>query len=420
MKTKITTLILLLATVSIAASVALYPVSVSEPYTVTQQHYENYTVTEPKEVTVADLSKQDINVTRNVSGTVLKYVNMNYVSGITSCGNISYAEKALSHTAWGSIFTLPYNNESYFAGYKGRSAAFTSYYETYTPNQNYVLDYDTYTYNLGTRTGNLYKIIRDDIINVSLHEGEIYSSQGYNLQVNKIGQVASTTTSCPPYYANPEYNPDNPESNSCITNTTNIQGATVTLSTPGVSQTWDVQNDTNLVYTGGLKGGENVPSILMHVKTVNNTSVTLDAIFQISTDPVPTGDIGAMVSVLITNKDTVPGTFQVYQGFILNATTHFEVGKLSTVYLQPHESRSLAYTTSQTIQNCRSYSQSISKSAIPENITEIQNVGGYIVRTTYRNVTQYVDVTKTKLVEVNVTKYRNRTIPFIFKTLKGV
>jgi hypothetical protein len=404
MKTKI---ILLL--IAVLIFIFLFrPVSVTEPYYVTEQRYENYTVTEPKVVTVADLNKEDLNVSRNFSGTRLRYDDIAHESHITTCGNISYSNRVLAYAGWGKIFLLPYDGETYFAGYKGFTPSF------YVRNTDYVLGTDTYTYTLSSRTGNVYTILRDELINVSLREGENYGFQGYNLQVNNIGKQKTTTTSCEANYGGITYE----DNQICYSNTNEFHGAKVTLSIPGKSQTWDVVNGTNMFYNAEpLKGGESVPSILIHVKEVTNETVTLGAIFQISREPAQLGEIGAEVSVTITNTDSTPGTFEVYQGFILNSTTNFEIGKLSRVFLQPGESRSLTYTTSKNTESCRSYSRSISKDAIPEKFTEVHNVSAYKVKTQFRNVTLYVNVINTKLVEVNVTKYRNRTIPFIFKTL---
>ncbi len=364
--------ILLLLLVLITVSVMFYPVTISEPYEFTEQFIENYTVVEPREVQVSDWIKQNITVNQSFMDTRYRYEDLIHEASMVSCINhISFKEGDLTYPSWGKINLMPYGNEVYFAGYR----------------KGGIIKKDTNTFNLTSRKGHVYKILRNERINAVLGEGQYLGLTGYNVQVNKIGRMKSSST------------------------TSEYSGALLSLSDVNIIKSLDARNGSTLIYEKTLSGGETIPALLLHVKEVNNTNVVIDAVFQISSDYANLGDIGnAEIDIYMKNLDLLAGTFEVYQGFILNSSLGFESGKLEQIFLNPGESRMIVYTTSSDIESCRYYSRSVTKIPIIENFTSYRDVEAYKKQTVFRNVTLYVDVVKNKTSERNVIQYRNKTI----------
>lgn len=388
-------------------TVFLLPITVSEPYYTTEIFKENYTVVEPRNVQVADWIKEDIAVTQSFEDMRYSQRHIEHDISMSECSDkISSKRVDLAIPEWGKIVTIPYEGNFYFAGYE----------------KGFFTRKGINTFDKSSREGHIYKIIQNEKVNITLKQGEYLSlDMGYNIQVNKIDDnLKSSKTTCSGYGSG-HYDKEDGEDpyGSCTTTVESYQGAMLTLSDRNILKTWNVRSGSTLTYETTLSGGETVPIIVVHINNVTNSTVNVDAIFQISKDHVATpGGLGAEMTVNIKNINTQPGMFEVYTGFVLNSTLGFEIGKLSQVFLNPSESAALFYNTDKDIEHCRYYAQSISKVPIPENFTNYRDVNFTKRITEYRNVTLYIDVTKERLVEKNVTKYRSKTIYGLFNYLK--
>ncbi len=379
-------------------SVLFYPVILREPYEVKEQFIENYTVVEPREVRVSDWIRQNITVNQSFMDTRYRYEDLIHEVSMISCiDHISFMQEDLSDPSWGRINLMPYGNEVYFAGYRKGS----------------IVKKDTNTFNLTSRTGHVYKILRNERINAVLGEGEYLGLTGYDVQVNKIGGLKSSSTIC----ESGHYIPDDEEGSRCTTTISEYSGALLSLSDLNIVKSFDARNGSTLIYEKTLSGGETIPALLLHVKEVNDTNVVIDAVFQISSDYADLGEFGnAEIDISIKNLDLFAGTFELYQGFILNSSLGIESGKMEQVFLNPDESRMIVYTISSDIESCRYFSRSITKKPILEKFANYHDVEAYKKHTIYRNVTLYVDVVKNRTSERNVIQYRNKTV-FLVKKL---
>lgn len=385
--------------------VFLLPITISEPYNTTETYTENYTVTEPREVQVADWVEENVVVSQPFEDTRYNQQDLKYGLSLLRCQHdLQYENINLAIPEWGEIIVLPYGDNKYFAGYKKGS---------FTRN-------DIYTVNSDSREGHIYDILRNEKVDITLKQGEyIPLALGYRIQVNSIDDnLKSSNTRCSGGYSGGHYVPENgedPYTGSCTTTTEYYSGALLSLSDLNVIEKWSVRNGSTLTYQKTLSGGESVPMIAVHINNVTDSTINVDAIFQISDDHIniPSG-LGEEIAVRITNTNSQSGTFSVYTGFILNSTLGLEIGRLNRAFLNPSESATLFYTTNKETEDCKYYVQSVSKASIPENFTNFRDVNFTKRNTEYRNVTLYVDVTKERSVERNVTKYRTKIIYGLF------
>lgn len=391
---------LIIISIGIILSIIIFfPVTISEPYNTIEIYEENYTVIEPREMKVADWIKENVTVNQSFSDIRYSQNDLKHEISLQVCSDaLSYGVMDLAYPGWGKINTISYEDGIYFAGYR------KGFFDKRK---------DINTFNKSSNEGHIYRILKNEKVNMTLKQGEYLPLElGYVFQVNKIDdKLKSTKTTC-----DSAYEENNEDSTTCTTVTDYFQGASISLSDMNILEKWDVKNNSTLTYQKTLSGGETVPMIAVHVKEIMNSTVNIDAIFQLSEDHVTVpGGLGAEVAVNMRNIDTQPGTFNVYTGFVLNSSLGFEIGTLNQVFLYPSESITLFYTTDKDIETCRYYSQSISKSSIPENFTNFRDVNLSKRRTEYRNVTLYVDVVKTRLVERNVTKFKNTTVYGLFR-----
>lgn len=389
--------IILLATLLVVFAV---PIRTNELYNTTEIFEENYTVVEPREVRISDWIKEDVATSEPFDDIRYDERNLRYEASLSDCFNaVPFRRVKLSIPEWGKIFTISYEGKAYFVGF----------------DKGFFTKKEIKTFNKTSNEGHIYKIIRDEKVNISLRQGDyLHLDSGYNIQVNKIDDsIKSPKTTCKGYGSG-HYVPKDEESDigSCTTTTETFQGASMSLSDFNIVQKWDVRNNSTLIYQKALSGGETLPMIAVHIANVTNSTVNVDAIFQLSKDHVATpGGLGAEVSVYVRNNDVQPGTFVVYAGFVLNSTLGFEIGRLNQVFLNPSESATIYYTTNKKdIEDCKYYFRGSSKAYIPQNFTNFRDVNYTKRQTQYRNVIQYVDVTKTRLVEKDVTKFRKKTI----------
>lgn len=377
---------------------AAVPIPTTEQYNITETVEENYTVVEPRDIRIADWIKEDVAVSEQFEDIRYDERNLQYDISILKCSNKAQIREAkLTFPEWGKIFTISYEGNAYFAGFK----------------KGFFTKKDIQTFNRISNEGHIYKIIKNDRVNITLKQGEYLPLDlGYRIQVNKIDDnIKSSKTTCKGYGSG-HYVDEEGDTGSCTTTTETFQGASLSLSDLNVVQKWDVRNNSTLTYEKTLSGGETLPMIVVHINNVTNTTISVDAIFQLSKDHVSVpGGLGAEITVDIKNTDTQSGTFIVYTGFILNSTLGFEIGRLNQVFLNPSESTTLYYTTNKNkTEDCKYYLRGTSKAYIPQNFTNSRDVNYTKRQTQYRNVTQYVDITKTRLVEKNVTKFRKKTI----------
>jgi len=391
--------IISIITISTVLIISFFPVTISEPYNITESYEENYTVVEPREVQVADWLKQDIVVNQSFEDTRYIQKDLSYDFSQGEClTQLRFEDANLVLPEWGKFFTISYAGNKYFAGFKN----------------GYFFNGDTYTFDVSSNNGHIYKVLQNDKINVTLKQGEYLTlASGYRIQVNSLdNNKESSTTNC---YGSSEYGNEG----QCTTTTEYYTGGTISLTDFNVLEKWDVRSGTTVTYKTALAGGENLPMIVVHVGNVTNYTVQFDAIFQLSKDfVVVPGGLGSQIAVNIANTDKQPGVFTVYTGFILNSTLGFEIGRLNQATLNPSESKTLYYTTNKSIETCKSYIRSTSKVAIPENFTNYKDVNFTKMNTQYRNVTQYVDVTKKRLVEKNVTKFRIKIVYGLYSIFK--
>lgn len=393
---------LIIISIGIILSIIIFfPVTISEPYNTIEIYEENYTVIEPREMKVADWIKENVTVNQSFSDIRYSQNDLKHEISLQGCSDsLSYGVIDLAYPEWGKINTISYEDGIYFAGYR------KGFFDKRK---------DINTFNKSSNEGHIYRILKNEKVNMTLKQGEYLPLElGYVFQVNKIDdKLKSSKTTCDSAYE------ENNEDSTCTTVTDYFQGASISLSDMNILEKWDVKSGSTLTYQKTLSGGETVPMIAVHVKEIMNSTVNIDAIFQLSEDHVTVpGGLGAEVAVNMRNIDTQPGTFNVYTGFVLNSSLGFEIGTLNQVFLYPSESITLFYTTDKDIETCRYYSQSISKSSIPENFTNFRDVNFSKRRTEYRNVTLYVDVVKTRLVERNVTKFKNTTVYGFFRIFK--
>lgn len=390
--------VIFLIAISAVLVISFFPVTVMEPYSTTELYEENYTVLEQKEVQVADWVKQDVVVNQPFEDTRYIQKDLNYDFSQGECTTkLKYGEANLAIPDWGKYFTISYAGNGYFAGFK----------------KTYFFYDDRYTFDVDSNVGHIYKVLQNDKINVTLRQGESLSLiSGYRIQVNSLdNNKKSSTTKCT---GSNDY-----DLGQCTTTVSNYIGGTISLSDFNVLQKWDISNGTTVTYTTTLDGGENMPMIVVHIGNITNDTVNFDAILQISKDfVVVPGGLGSQVAANIANNDNQSGVFSVYTGFVLNSTMGFEIGRLNQATLGPSESKTLYYTTNRSIEGCKSYIRSSSKVAIPENFTNYRDVNYTKMNTQYRNVTQYVDVTKKRIVEKNVTKFRTKTVYGLYNILK--
>lgn len=391
--------------------VFLLPITISEPYNTIETYEENYTVTEPRDVQVADWAKENIVVSQPFEDTRYNQQDLKYeISSLMCLNYLQYGSINLAIPEWGKISVISYEDNKYFAGYK--KGFFTK-------------RKDIYTFDKKSLEGHIYKIIRNENVNITLKQGEYLTlAEGYSVQVNSIGDdLKSSKTTCSGGYSGGHYVPEdgeNGDTGTCTTTTEHYQGALLSLSDLNIIEKWNVKNGSTLIYQRTLSGGETLPMIVIHINNVTNSTINVDAIFQISKDHVNTpSGLGAEIAVGITNTDLQSGTFSVYTGFILNSTLGTEIGRLNQVFLNPSESATLFYTTNKDTEDCRYYVRSISKASIPENFTNFRDVNLTKRNTEYRNVTLYVDVTKKRLAERNVTKHRSKTIYGLFNFINN-
>lgn len=389
--------ILLVALIVVVA----VPILTDEPYNTTEMFEENYTVVEPREIRIADWTKENVAVSESFEDIRYDERDLKYDMSLLGCSyTVPFRAVKLTFPEWGKIFTISYQGKMYFAGF----------------DKGFFTRREIKTFNRSSNEGHIYKVIRDEKVNISLRQGDYLPLDlGYNIQVNKIDDnIKSSKKTCSGGYDGGHYDPKDGDSDagSCTTTTEYFQGASLSLSDLNVVQKWDVKNGSTLIYQKTLSGGETLPMIAVHINSVTNSTVNVDAIFQLSEDYVNVpGGLGAEIAVDIKNNDVQSGMFVVYTGFILNSTLGFEIGRLNQVFLNPSESTTLYYTTNKKkIEDCKIYFRGSSKAYIPQNFTNFRDVNYTKRQTQYRNVTQYVDVTKTRLVEKNVTKFRKKTI----------
>lgn len=380
--------------------VVVVPIPTTEQYNVTEIAEENYTVTEPRDIRIADWIKGNATVSEQFDDIRYDERNLQYDISLLKCSRTApMREVELTLKEWGKIFTILYRGDAYFAGFK----------------KGYFTKKDIKTFDRSSNEGNIYKIIKNERVNVTLKQGEYLPLDlGYRMQVNKIDDnMKSSKTACKGYGSGHYVSDDEDSSTgSCVTTTEYFAGASISLSDFNVVEKWDVKNNSTLIYQKIFSGGDTLPMIVVHINNVTNTTVNVDAIFQLSKDRVnvPAG-LGAEIAVDVKNNDVQSGTFVVYTGFILNSTLGFEIGRLNQVFLNPSESTTLYYNTDKNkTEDCKYYLRGTSKVYIPQNFTNFRDVNYTKRQTQYRNVTQYVDVTKTRLVEKNVTKFRKKTI----------
>lgn len=393
--------ILYLITVFTVLIISFFPVTISEPYNTTESYEENYTVVEPREVQVADWLKEDIVVNQSFEDTRYIQKDLSYDFSQGECLiQLRFEDAVLVLPEWGKFFTISYAGNNYFAGFK----------------KGYFFNGDVYTFNVNSNAGHIYRVLKNDKINMTLKQGEYLTlASGYRIQVNSLdNNKKSSTSKC--YGGASDYDT---EDTRCTTTTEYYSGGTISLSDLNILEKWDIRSGTTVTYKTALAGGDNLPMIVVHVGNVTNNTARFDAIFQLSKDYVVVpGGLGSQIAVNIANTDTQPGVFTVYTGFILNSTLGFEIGKLNQATLNPSESKTLYYTTNKSIETCKSYIRSTSKAAIPENFTNYKEVNFTKRNTQYRNVTQYVDVTKKRLVEKNVTKFRIKIVYGLYNIFK--
>lgn len=385
---------------AVILTVIFFPITITEPYNTIEIYEEKYIVVEPRVVLVADWVSENVTVDKSFVEKRYSQKDLDHDVSLSKCSDsLSYSKINLAIPEWGKINIINRGNDAYFAGYvKG---IFTRK--------------DVNTFDVGAKKGHLYRIIQNEKVNITLKQGEYLPlALGYSIQVNNINNVKSFKRTCS--NTGGHYVPENGDdidswTGGCTTTTEYHNGALMTLQDVSIVKQWDVRNGSTLIYEKSLSGGETVPMIAVHVKEITNLTVSVDAIFQISKDyvSIPEG-LGAEIVVNIKNTDSQPGTFNVYTGFIINNSLGFEIGKSNTVFLNPSESRSVVYTTDKDTEGCRYYSQGASKKSVSENFTGIREVNSTKRRTEYRNVTLYVDVIKTRFLERNVTKFRNRTV----------
>lgn len=380
-------------------TIIFFPITISEPYNTMETYEENYTVIEPKDVQVADWIKENVVVNQSYMDIRYSQRDLKFDASMLKCSNSTYNKIDLAVPDWGKINTINYGSGTYFAGYfKGHLSK---------KNIN--------SFDIDTRKGHIYKIIRNEKVDITLKQGEYLPLYGYSIQVNKISDnLKSSRINCD---RGSEYG-DSDTGGSCTTTIEYYQGASLSLSDMNIEKTWDVKNGSTLTYEKTLSGGESLTMVAVHIKEVTNSSIVIDGIFQISNDYVNTaGGLGTEVIVNIMNTDSQPGTFDVYTGFILNSSLGFEIGGIHQVFLNSSESMTLFYNTDKNIENCRYYVQT-SKTYIPENFTNFRNINFSKRKTEYRNVTLYVDMNKTRIVERNITKYKNKTVYGLFNILR--
>lgn len=389
--------------------ILFFPVRITEPYLATETYEEKYIVVEPRVVSVADWVAE--NITGNRSFTEKQYIqkDLEHQVSLSRCSDtLSYGKMNLAIPEWGKINIINYGSDVYFAGYI----------------KSIFARKDLNTFDVETKNGHLYRIMKNEKVNITLKQGEYLPLDlGYRVQINKIDDAKSFKTVCSDtggHYYDPE-NGDNisDRSGDCTTLREYNKAALMTLQDVNIVQQWNAENGSTLIYEMSLYGGETVPMIAVHVKEITNSTVSVDAIFQISKDYVgiPEG-LGAEIIVNVKNVDSQPGRFNVYAGFILNKSLGFEIGRTNTVFLNPSESASIVYTTDKEIEDCKYYSQGTSKKVVPENVTGVREVNLTKKRTEYRNVTLYIDVIKTRTSERNVTKFRSRTVYGLLKIFK--
>lgn len=357
---------------------------------------EKYIVTEPRILKVADWIIENITVNQSFEDMRYNQKDLTYEVSLLRCSHtLSYNKMDLAIPEWGKVNTISYGVGTYFAGY----------------NKGIFSRKGINTFDISSKEGHLYRIIKNEKVDIILRQGEYLPLEfGYRIQVNSMGDNLKSykRTSCGSSGGGSHYyeemsgdgRSDSGNSGSCTSVTEYYQGATLSLSDNNILGTWGVKNGSTLIYENTLSGGETVPMIAVHIKEVANSTVNIDAIFQLSKDYVIVpGGLGAEVAVNVKNADSMAGTFNVYIGFILNSSLGFEIGRMDQVFLFPSEYTTLYYTTDKEIEDCRYYSQSISKISVPENFTNFKNVNFTKRKTEYRNVTLYVDVIKTRLVE---------------------
>lgn len=373
----------------------------NEPYNTTEIYEESYIVTEPREVRVADWIIENVTVNQSFDDRRYIQTDIKHDVSLLKCSHtLSYNKIDLTIPEWGKVNAISYGDGTYFAGY----------------NKGMLSRKGINTFDVNSKEGHIYRIIKNEKVDITLRQGEYLPlALGYNIQVNSVDDNLKSYkgTSCgrgggSHYYEEMDGDSGSDGGNSeCISVVEYYQGTLLSLSDMNVVKTWSVKNGSTLIYESTLSGGETLPMIAVHIKEVTNSTVNIDAIFQLSKDYVAVpGGLGAEIAINIKNTDSQPGTFNVYIGFILNSSLGFEIGRMDQTFLFPSEYVTLYYTTDKEIEDCRYYSQSISKISVPENFTNFRDVNFTKRRTEYRNVTLYVDVIKTRFVErvkVNVT-----------------
>ncbi|VVB92522.1 S-layer protein [uncultured archaeon] len=396
-------LIISLAIFILLIFILLMPVDVVIPYQKSEQYEEEYKIVEPRVVQVADYVIT--NVTINESFTDVRNIpeELQYTSYLKTCKkDISFLSENFRYKDWGSYYLIPYGDQSYFSGYmKGK-----------------LFSNDISTFNTGLKSGHVYNILMNDNTERILNQGDYLSLVGYSLQVNAIDKEPKNVSSrsC---WSGGHYEGTEDELNNgggCTYSYKLIRSATISLLDNNIINTRTIEGETDFTYEKKLDGGETIPMIIIHISNVSENNVTIDGVFQISSNYVQLPPLGSEVTVTIENTDTVPGTFGIWEGFSMENDT--KIGRFDEGSLLPSESKDFTYTTDKNVTDCEFYTYPTSKKTKEENFTNFQDVIKQKRGVAYRNVTQYVDVIKKRPAVHNVSGYEQKRM-YLFQKILG-
>lgn len=377
----------------------MIPVDVTIPYQRLEQYEEEYKIAEPRVVQVADYVIT--NVTINESFTDVRNIpeELNYNSYMKTCKKeISFLYENFRYKDWGSYYLIPYGDQSYFSGYK-KGGLFSN---------------DISTFNTELKSGHVYNILMNDNTERILNQGDYLALIGYSLQVNAIDKEPKNVSSrsC---WSGGHYEDDDGNSGSrCTYSYKLVRSATISISDNNIIKTQTIEGETDFTYEKKLEGGETLPLIIIHIINISENSVTIDGVFQISNNYVQLPSLGSEITVTITNTDTAPGTFGIWEGFAMENDT--KIGRFDEGSLLPSESKDFTFTTDKNVTDCEYYTYSTSKKTKEEKFTNYQDVIKQKRRVAYRNITQYVDVIKNRTVERNVSGFEQKRV-FLFQKI---
>jgi len=392
-----------LATI-LLTSISLIPVDVTVPYQRLEQFEEEYKIVEPHVVQVADYVITNVTINESFSDIRNTPEELKYNSYMKTCKkDISFLSENFRYKGWGSYYLIPYGDQSYFSGYKNGG----------------LFSKDISTFDTGLKSGHVYNILMNDNTERILNQGDYLALIGYSLQVNAIDKEPKNVSisSC---WSGGHYDGSEDDGNGgggCTYSYKLVRSATISLLDNNIIKTQTIEGETDFTYEKKLDGGETVPMIIIHISSISENNVTIDGVFQVSSNYVQLPSLGSEITVTITNTDDVPGTFGIWEGFSMENDT--KIGRFDESFLLQSESKDFTYSTDKNVTDCEFYAYPTSKKTKEEKFTNYQDVIKQKRGVAYRNVTQYVDVIKKRPAVHNVSGYEHKRV-YLFQKILGL